>query len=73
MNKTIVAILVVALGIYCFPALIGMVAAAFGIAVGVLATLFSIGVSLLFTVLPYIILGYLIWWLVRDNRRSRHS
>lgn len=73
MNRTLAIILVVALGIYCFPTLIGVVATAFGVAVGVAGTLFGIGVSLLFSVLPYVILAYLIWWLIRDNRHSRHS
>lgn len=73
MNRTIVIILLVALGIYCFPTLIGLVATAFGIAVGVAATLFGIGISLLFSILPYLVLGYLVWWLVRDNRSRRHS
>lgn len=73
MNRTIAIILVIALGLYCFPTLIGVVATAFGVAVGIAGTLFGVGVSLVFSVLPYIILAYLIWWLVRDNRRSRHN
>lgn len=73
MNRTIAIILVVALGIYCFPTLVGIVATAFGMAIGIADTLFGVGISLLFSVLPYLILGYLVWWLVRDNRRSRHS
>jgi len=73
MNRTIALILVIALGLYCFPTLIGVVATAFGVAIGIAGTLFGVGVSLMFSVLPYIILAYLVWWLVRDNRRSHHG
>lgn len=73
MNRTIALILVIALGLYCFPTLIGVVATAFGVAIGIAGTLFGVGVSLMFSVLPYIILAYLVWWLVSDNRRSHHG
>lgn len=72
MNRTIAIILLIAVGIYCFPAILGAVAGAFGIAVGLAATLLGVGLSVLFTVLPYLILAYVIWWLIRDNRSRQH-
>ena len=72
MNRTIAIILLIAVGIYCFPAILGAVAAAFGIAVGLAATLLGVGLSVLFTVLPYLLLAYVIWWLIRDNRSRQH-
>lgn len=72
MNRTIAIILLIAVGIYCFPAILGAVAGAFGIAVGLAATLLGVGLSVLFTVLPYLILAYVIWLLIRDNRSRQH-
>jgi len=72
MNRTIAIILLIAVGIYCFPAILAAVAGAFGIAVGLAATLLGVGLSVLFTVLPYLILAYVIWWLIRDNRSRQH-
>jgi phage shock protein PspC (stress-responsive transcriptional regulator) len=71
MNRTIAIILLVAVGIYCLPTLLGIVASAFGIAVGVAGAIFGVGISLLFTVLPYLILAYVIWWLVREKRSNQ--
>ena len=72
MNRTIAIILLIAVGIYCFPTILGAVAAAFGIAVGLAATLLGVGLSVFFTVLPYLLLAYVIWWLIRDNRSRQH-
>jgi hypothetical protein len=69
MNRTIAIILLIALGLYCFPVIFGVVAGAFAIVIGIAAAVFAAGLSLLFTLLPYIILAYLIWWLLRDNRQ----
>jgi phage shock protein PspC (stress-responsive transcriptional regulator) len=71
MNRTIAIILLVAVGIYCFPTLLGIIASAFGIAVGMAGAIFGVGISLLFTLLPYVILAYVIWWLVHDKRSSK--
>ena len=71
MSRVIVIILAVALGIYCFPAIVAAAAGLFAVMVGVAATIFSVAISLAVTVLPYLLFAYLIWWLVRDNRRSR--
>lgn len=71
MNRTIAIILLVAVGIYCLPTLLAIVATVFGVLIGVAGAILGIGISLLVTALPVIIVGYLIWWLVRDNRRSR--
>lgn len=71
MNRTIVIILLVAVGIYCLPSLIAITATIFGLLIGLVGAVIGIGVTLLFTVLPLVILGYLVWWLVRDNKRSR--
>lgn len=67
MNRTIVIILLVAVGIYCLPTLLALVGGGIGIIAGIAATLFGVAISLIFNILPYIILAYLIWWLVRDN------
>lgn len=72
MNRTIAIILLIAVGIYCFPGILGAIAGAFGIAVGLAATLLGVGLSVLFTVLPYLLLAYVIWWLIRDNRSRQH-
>jgi phage shock protein PspC (stress-responsive transcriptional regulator) len=71
MNRTIAIILLIAVGIYCFPGILAAIAAAFGLAVGLAATLLGVGLSVFFTVLPYLVLAYVVWWLVRDNRRQR--
>lgn len=71
MNRTIVIILLVAVGIYCLPSLIAIAATIFGLLIGLVGAVIGIGLTLLFTVLPLVILGYLIWWLVRDNKRGR--
>uniref|UniRef100_A0A486XNQ1 Uncharacterized protein n=1 Tax=Rheinheimera sp. BAL341 TaxID=1708203 RepID=A0A486XNQ1_9GAMM len=71
MNRTLVIILLVIVGIYCLPSLLAIVGTAFGIVMGIFGALLGIGISLAVTVLPVLIVVYLIWWLVRDNRRSR--
>lgn len=71
MNRTLVIILLVAVGIYCLPSLIAIAATILGLLIGLVGAVIGIGLTLLFTVLPLVILGYLIWWLVRDNKRSR--
>ncbi|MBU1308784.1 MAG: hypothetical protein KKE30_04525 [Gammaproteobacteria bacterium] len=71
MNRTIVIILLVAVGIYCLPSLLALAATIFAIIIGIFGAIIGIGISLAVTLLPLIIFGYLLWWLVRDNRRSR--
>lgn len=71
MNRTLVIILLVAVGIYCLPTLLAAIATIFAIVIGVFGAILGVGISLVVTLLPVIIVGYLIWWLVRDNRRNR--
>ncbi|MEH8019063.1 hypothetical protein MN202_17630 [Rheinheimera muenzenbergensis] len=71
MHRTIVIILLVAVGIYCLPSLLAMAATIFAIIIGIFGAIIGVGISLAVTLLPLIIFGYLLWWLVRDNRRSR--
>jgi hypothetical protein len=71
MNRTLVIILLVIVGIYCLPSLLALVGTVFGIVMGIFGALLGIAISLAVTVLPVLIVAYLIWWLVRDNRRSR--
>lgn len=70
MNRTLVIILLVIVGIYCLPTLLAAVATIFAIVIGIFGAILSVGISLVVTLLPVIIVGYLIWWLVRDNRRN---
>ena len=70
MSRTIAIVLVVILGLYCFPTIVGIVAGALGMLVGLAASVFGAGLGMAFTLLPYLILGYLIWWLIRDHRRQ---
>lgn len=71
MNRTLVIILLVAVGIYCLPTLLAAIATIFAIVIGVFGAILGVGISLVVTLLPVIIVGYLIWWLVCDNRRNR--
>jgi hypothetical protein len=71
MTRTIAIVLLIIVGIYCLPTLLAILAAAFGIAMGIFGAILGVAISLAVTVLPVIIVGYLIWWLIRDNRRSR--
>lgn len=71
MHRTIVIILLVAVGIYCLPSLLALAATIFAIIIGIFGAVIGIAISLAVTLLPLIIFGYLLWWLVRDNRRSR--
>ena len=71
MNRTIAIVLLIIIGIYCLPSVVAIVGTVFGIVVGVAGAILGVGISLLITLLPVIIVGYLIWWLVRDNRRGR--
>jgi hypothetical protein len=68
MNRTIAIVLLVAVGIYCLPTLLAIIGTVLGIIVGVAGAIFGVGISLLFSVLPYVILAYVIWWLVREKR-----
>lgn len=71
MNRTLVIILLVIAGIYCLPTLLTIAATIFAIVIGIFGAIVGIGISLVVTLLPVIIVGYLIWWLLRDNRRNR--
>jgi len=71
MNRTLVIILLVAVGIYCLPTLLAIVATIFALAVGLVGAVIGIGITFLVTLAPILIVAYLVWWLVRDNRRHR--
>ena len=71
MNRSLVIILLVVVGIYYLPTLLAAIATVFAIVIGVFGAILGVGISLVVTLLPVIIVGYLIWWLVRDNRRNR--
>lgn len=71
MNKTIVIILLVLLGLYCLPTLLAIVGAMFGIIVGLIAAVFAIGLTFLVTLGPVLLFIALLWWLIRDTRRQR--
>lgn len=71
MTRTLAIVLLIIVGIYCLPSVLAILATVFAVAVGVFGAILGVAVSLAVTLLPIIIVGYLIWWLVRDNRRSR--
>lgn len=73
MNRTLATILLIAVGIYCLPGLIALAATVFAIVLGVAGAVIGVVISLVVTLLPLIIVGYLIWWLLRDNRHRRQS
>lgn len=71
MNRTLVIILLVAVGIYCLPSLLVIIATLFALAIGLLGAIIGIGITFLVTLAPILLIAYLVWWLVRDNKRSR--
>jgi len=71
MNRTLVIILLVAVGIYCLPTILAIIAGMFALAIGLVGAILGVGITLLVTLGPILLVGYLIWWLVRDNRRQR--
>lgn len=71
MTRTLAIVLLIIVGIYCLPSVLAILATVFAVAVGIFGAILGVAVSLAVTLLPIIIFGYLIWWLVRDNRRSR--
>lgn len=71
MTRTLAIVLLIIVGIYCLPSVLAILATVFAVAVGIFGAILGVAVSLIVTLLPIIIVGYLIWWLVRDNRRSR--
>lgn len=71
MNRTVVIILLVILGIYCLPTILAIIAGIFALAVGLVGAILGIGITFLVTLAPILIVAYLIWWLVRDNKRNR--
>lgn len=71
MNKTIVIILAVALGIYCLPTILAIIGSVFAILIGLVAALFAIGITAVVTLAPLLLFVWLIWWLVRDNRKQQ--
>ncbi|GGW52729.1 hypothetical protein [Alishewanella tabrizica] len=71
MNRTLVIILLVAVGIYCLPTILAIIAGIFALAIGLVGAILGVGITLLVTLGPILLVGYLIWWLVRDNRRQR--
>ena len=71
MTRTLAIVLLIIVGIYCLPSVLAILATVFTVAVGIFGAILGVVVSLIVTLLPIIIVGYLIWWLVRDNRRNR--
>lgn len=71
MNRTLAIILLVALGIYCLPTLFAIVATIFVLAIGLLGAIIGISITFLVTLAPIVLVAYLVWWLVRDNKRRR--
>jgi hypothetical protein len=71
MNKTVIIILAVVLGIYCLPTILAIIGSVFGILLGLVAAVLGIGITAIFTLLPLLLFGWLVWWLVRDNRKQR--
>jgi len=71
MNRKIAIILLIVVGIYCLPTLQAAFATVLGVVAAVAGTILGVGLSLIASVLPLLIVAYLIWWLVRDNRNSR--
>ena len=71
MTRTLAIVLLIIVGIYCLPSVLAILATVFAVAVGLFGAILGVAVSLAVTLLPIIIVGYLIWWLVCDNRRSR--
>ena len=71
MNRTLVIILLVAVGIYCLPTILAIIAGMFALDIGLVGAILGVGITLLVTLGPILLVGYLIWWLVRDNRRQR--
>lgn len=71
MNRTIAIILLVILGIYCLPTLLAIVAGIFGLAVGLMGAILGISITFLVTLAPVLIVGYLVWWLISDNRKQQ--
>ena len=71
MTRTLAIVLLIIVGIYCLPSVLAILATVFAVTVGLFGAILGVAVSLAVTLLPIIIVGYLIWWLIRDNRRSR--
>ncbi len=71
MNRTLVIVLLVIVGIYCLPTVLAIIAGIFALAVGLVGAILGIAITFLVTLAPVLLVGYLIWWLVRDNKRSR--
>ena len=72
MNRTLVIVLLVAVGIYCLPTVFAIIATVFALAIGLMGAILGIGISILVTVLPLLLVGYLVWWLLRDNRKQQN-
>lgn len=70
MNKTIVIILAVLLGIYCLPTILAIIGSAFAILLGLVAAVLAIGITAIVTLAPLLLFVWLVWWLVRDNRKQ---
>ena len=71
MSRTLAIILLIIVGIYCLPTVQAIIDTLVCIIVGVAGAILGVGISLAVTLLPLIIVGYLIWYLLRDNRRNR--
>ncbi|KKO48366.1 hypothetical protein VT06_11740 [Arsukibacterium sp. MJ3] len=71
MNNTVIIILAVLLGIYCLPTILAIIGSVFGILLGLVAAVLALGITAVFTLAPLLLFGWLVWWLVRDNRKQR--
>ncbi|SNY54654.1 hypothetical protein SAMN06297280_2701 [Arsukibacterium tuosuense] len=71
MNKTIVIIIAVALGIYCLPTILAIIGSVFAVLIGLVAAVFAIGLTAFVTLAPLLIFVWLVWWLVRDKRKPQ--
>jgi hypothetical protein len=72
MKNTIVIILAVILGIYCLPTILAIIGSVFGILLGLVTAVLALGITAIFTLAPLLLFVWLVWWLVRDNRKQRH-
>jgi hypothetical protein len=71
MNKTVIIIIAVALGIYCLPTILAIIGSVFGLMLGLIAAVFAIGITAIVTLAPLLLFVWLVWWLLRDNRKTQ--
>lgn len=71
MNKTVIIIIAVALGIYSLPTILAIMGSVFGLMLGLIAAVFAIGITAIVTLAPLLLFVWLVWWLLRDNRKTQ--